>query len=703
MTRYVRALLAASLFLAGSACSKKDPLSNTDPRGESRRAVRLEVETPRTLALEFGDSSNISVRAVFADDGTPVLDREIAFSFAGNPGGSNLTALTLRTDSGGRVRNQVLAGLTRTSFSIVVSTADAEDASITVNVDGVYTGRLRAQYTYDGAFPLGAISTRIHPNAPSCSALDLENLPANEGLLIAPGPTSYVVFDDLEEGARYTVTAVAQSVSGSDVARGCVEAPAIVGRSLVTAIVPLSLGDVSLVGDYDFRTQVALSEALPGEAGATVSLISSILEDPASYLADQVYAAAQTQLGLSQGGVEALVLLYDALNDNVTFPDTDGDGKVLDDAVTQQIEAFAPPWVINTIQVGADLTQLLTNFTVGGPLEITNAVETGEGAYGLTGTWQWSDFLFRWRLNQGCDIANACCGRQRFSGEELGVVPVGAPFTGTATRTETPDVLEYDIAINEHRLELQYGQLIIAAINHIVLPELTGQNSMECALESAIGCSDAAAGTFSCGTTTPGCGCARFGEWLAGTLNLGDPAAGEALCGVAIDLGVEQIEAQLASLTTTGSDDFFVTADIVGLLADEDRDLQTDELNGGNSGAFHIQGESSAFSAGMYGQLERELCVADAGCGASETCQPKLDVLDDCEGRLVCVSKFGDGGAMASCSAADQCAGGACVNSRCFQACEGDSDCPGTMSCGADAASIAVSDTVDLVASACGM
>ena len=135
------------------------------------------------------------------------------------------------------------------------------------------------------------------------------------------------------------------------------------------------------------------------------------------------------------------------------------------------------------MSIGGDVTDLVNNLRVGGKMDIINATAEGQ----LSGNWGWDDFLFTWRYGQECDFTNTCCGRTTYSGAEVGLEPVAADFSVRRCRSasEAGDTeLAFDLSIDEHRLGLQYGTIILFTLNEFVLPELTGQDNLACAAES---------------------------------------------------------------------------------------------------------------------------------------------------------------------------------------------------------------------------
>lgn len=707
MNRYSRFTLTVVALASALACSK-DPLRSSDnPKGEDMRPVRLELQSPASVSLGFVQFADIKVKAVFADDGSPVRDRQINFVATGNPGGSTLTGASLVTDVNGTVQNRVTAGNSRTSFTIVVSTQNAAEVSVQIVVDGTYKGSLRVQYSYSEVIPLHDLTTRIHANAPACSSINLSNPPANAGVKVAASSTGHVLFENLNEGAIYTVTVSALGPGGNVVATGCKTAAAIPSGGTTTVTVPLDLGAPEFVGVYDFSTKLHTNEALPGELGQTIALIDRYLQDPANALAQDLYAEAAAE-GISQNAID-FALIFGGIDDD------DDDDMYLDDMLEAQVFTRLPQWMQDGITIGADVTNLMTNLTVGGSFEIKTASAAGAAdTYDLTGRWEWHDFLFRWRLNQGCSMNDGCCGREQFSGEQLGIVPVGADFSGSAARDRGVTThLEFDLNVPSHRLDLQYGKLVLALLNHVVFPSIAGQNSFACTMEALMGCDGP--GTFVCGGASTGvCGCATVGAWLSDSTNgFISESIGTSICQVALLAAESEIEDRLEALTYNGDDDTYFMADIVGLISDSDKDLQTDVVDAGNVASLYVDASANpvptSFTGDMFAEIERTACTSDAACSAGNSCQVRRDVLDDCEGRTVCVPRVGPGAAGQACTQGSQCGTGVCIGAtstvqgKCFATCGSDSDCPGSMSCGIDAVDVSIGTAVSVSVNACGM
>jgi len=694
LNRRTMVILAA---LIGTACSK-EKLGGVDDddtgKGGLIAPVELAIESPSTLDLGFGQSATVVARLVYAGSDRAVPGQTVTWATEAAPSGASVSETETVTDEDGRVQAQVVAGDTKGTFQVILTTPqylteELVTAQVTVNIDGVYRGDLKVDYTYDGAITLKDIETRIHPGAVNCAGIDFSALPGvveppAESMKIAPSPSATLTFGGLAEEVTHSVTAIGLNAMGEQVAFGCAVSDAIVGRGQVSVTVPLDLTPVTVVGVYDFATPFKVFEALPEPYASNVERISSFFSDPGTFIATEI----ATAMGLdpnSSDFVEA----------------------ALADLVISSVAGFVndnlPGWAMDALTIGGDLTGLLTDLKIGGKLDIQDVTDTGT----LTGHWDWTDFLWQWRQGQGCALDNVCCGRTVYSGAEMGLAPMGADITGSVAENAEANGLAFDLTIDEHRLDFQYGTIIAFLLNQFVLPELTGQSSIECAVESMLGCNGA--GEFACGqpnssTNTDPCGCDRLGAWLENEVGSAIAGLGVGACQAAMDSAATYVENELADMVFSGSDNDHILMAATALLSDDDRDLQTDLIEGTTAGSYVRNGIGSPFTGGFKADIERTLCTSDTACQTNDSCQARFHPLDTCTGRQVCVRRVGDRVAGEGCTADDQCSTGTCLNgTTCFTACGEDLDCPGSLTCGIDAAEIVVTDTATLTVNACGL
>ncbi|MBI3179288.1 MAG: hypothetical protein HYZ27_06475, partial [Deltaproteobacteria bacterium] len=570
MTRFSIGLALVMVF----GCSKRDSLGDA-PAGVQAKPIKLRLETPSQMILGFNELSAIGVRVVYLDD-TPAAGVEVSFTVNGQTGGAVLQDTSGTSGSDGRLQTLLTAGANRASFTVTVAAGIVSEV-VQVDVDGVYLGKLRVSFAYNGLVSLHQITTRLVPQQ-TCVGLDPTQPNQVVAVLPAANPSTPVEFDLLDEQRIFTVAAVALGPTGDIAATGCMVAPSIIGRNTVQVTVPLALGPQNFVGTYDFGLSLHLNEALIAQDA--VADLDAFFHDPANVIARELVDFVAAQTGMSQNEVESTLTaawVFYALMNGLA-PDADGDGEMLDDAVTYYLLDDMPAWVNDALLIGGDLTALLTDFSVGGKMHIASVDSAGA----LSGHWDWNEFLFNWRAGSGCDPTETCCGRVRLSGQEMGLVPVAADFLGQVTALNTANAIDYDLTIARHPLALEYGAIILFALNEWVLPEITGQSTLDCAVESLFGCDGL--GQFACGApnsslTSDPCGCTRAGNWIDQALGM--PGIGEPACDLAVAAAADQIESQLGALAWSGSGNDSIAIELAATWSDSDRDLHMDVFDGG--------------------------------------------------------------------------------------------------------------------------
>ncbi len=723
-----RIVTAVMVVLALGACSKRDVLNGPGKAhgvDAPKHPVTLTVETPTELTLGMEEPVAIIARVTRTDTGEPAHDRPVKFVTSGSLGGSTLTPSgEILTGEDGRVQKLLTSGTNRTDFSIIVSTPQAEGqgddprVEITVHVDGTYHGQLQVSYTYDSPVIVDQIITRVHKGAANCAGISWPTQPSSNLVdeQTASSDLDTLVFsENLIEAEIYTVTASALGIAGQQIAVGCQVADPIIGRGIVPVDVELVQRPVKLTGTYDFGAELHFNEGLPGPVGDVLEGLEQLFTDPAQMLAEQITNAAQSQLGIDPAIIEgAATAAWSAYVSswNSNHPgtaediqlDDDNDNYMVDDAIKFLLLDDAPGWVTDGLLVGGDVTGLMNHFTAGGELSIDNVTETGD----FDGRWDWNDFLFTWRLNQGCDYTDTCCGRTEYSGEEMDLEPIGAAITGTLTRNDLADRIQYDMEIDPHQMQLQYGNIALFLVEHLILPAITGQTGIDCAVESLFGCNNDRSNFVCNGPDLNGdvCGCDRVGVWLAGFVSSFlalDTSVGSAACGLVLEAADSFATGLLNDLTFGGVDNGYLQMSVGGILADDDHNLATDLIDGGSSGDLIISSYTAAFTGEVAGTIPREACSADTTCEAFESCQLKTNVLNDCEGDTVCVQRVGEKTGGESCSQGKQCRSGVCLaTNKCLEVCAQDTDCNTGLGCSDAPVTVPLGD-LDVPVSACGM
>jgi len=690
----LKALTVAALI--GAGCAESDTFSDgllpvdTTPPTEP---VTMVVETANPMDMVFNEVGDLVVKVTYAESGLAAAERPVFFSLRGAPADVELSIQAVVTDINGRAAVRVSSGATRTSFDVLAKTVQNDgtdlELPVMVVVDGVYRGDLVVGYAEQGSIETRDIETRVHEGALDCSRITAALLPETIDEASAANAAATTRFARLVEANYYTVTAVAMGPAGNPVAFGCEISPEIQGREAVTMTVDLIQYPLDIDGDYTFATDLHLNEALPPPADEIVARVEQFFVDPAGLVLYYIgeYLAANTSITAEQfenaTRAAGVLLGYDSI----------------EEALYANVIDRLPSEVIATMNVGGDVVGLMNNLRVGGDMLLSNNEGIVSGRYG------WQDFLFTWRLGSECDFTNTCCGRTTFSGEEVGLEPVGAALAGVFEEIEVERgaAPRGTIAIDEHRLDLQYGNLILFTLNQFVLPALTGQDNLACGIESIMGCEPG--GSFVCGGPNVGtCGCDRIANWLATnipSLPL-DPAVVASGCSLGMQAAQNLVQEQLNRLVFNGVDNGYLSMRMELEVVDNDFNLAGDHVEGTPIGQLQL-GDTigTEFSADLRARLDAIGCRSDKDCDGGFICGVEAQTLNTCEADFSCKAPIGARIAGERCVDNAQCASGACLDNQCFGACTVDTDCPTGKVCVADAVEWELSDGVKTSVATC--
>ena len=260
--------------------------------------------------------------------------------------------------------------------------------------------------------------------------------------------------------------------AGNPVAFGCEISPEIQGREAVTMTVALGQYPLDIDGDYTFATDLHLNEALPPPADEIVARVEQFFVDPAGLVLYYIgeYPAANTTITAEQF-------------ENATRAAGVSGYDSIEEALYANVIDRLPSEVIATMNVGGDVVGLMNNLRVGGDMLLSNNDGIVSGRYG------WQTFSSLGVLVASVTSRTPAVVVLLFSGEEVGLEPVGAALAGVFEEIEVErgSAPRGTVAIDEHRLDLQYGNLILFTLNQFVLPALTGQDNLACGIESIMG------------------------------------------------------------------------------------------------------------------------------------------------------------------------------------------------------------------------
>ncbi len=698
------------VFLGAAACSEKDVFDDKKYVAGwdvPSAPVKLIIETDTVLDLVFGEQAAILARVMYTNN-TPAPDRPVRFSILGNAQGSSLLFGDSTTGSDGRLANPLKAGPSRAAFKVRVETTQSNGDQlfelIDVEVDGIVKGRIKATFGYSDPLPLQRITARLHQGPLNCATIDFTRLPPVVQTQETTGVTRPAVFNRLPENKVYTVTVEGKGPTGNTVVVGCKIAPPVIGRGLVTVDIPLTLKQLEVDGVYDFSTNLFLSDILPPPGGEILQRIENYLVHPAEAMSEDIIGALAQQANMPPALFEGIFVAAWSVYASTLPPEVQVDYTVAG-ALDYLVFDRMPLEVNQSFNILGDVSGLLNHLMVGGQMEIKTYNEE-DGT--ITGEWGWSDFMFRWGFGEDCDPRNTCCGRRVYSGVEMGLEPIGSSFTGTVLpheRAVDEAIVQYpqfDFTMDQHRLALQYGNLILFIVNEFVLPAAIGENSLPCALEKLMGCEEG--GEFNCNGQNVGvCGCDRAGVWLADIAGM-SPSLGRTACEMGLTAAEMGIINGMNRLNYSGPENGNLSIEAEGLLSDVNQDMKGDTIEADTVGLFYF-GESAqtTFSGDMKAELGLVSCANEDLCGEGSSCGLKQDVLNACAPNQVCISSVGGRIGGARCTVDAHCKSGRCMKNRtCFAACERDTDCPGDLTCGVDAYEVELAEDIVATVTACG-
>ncbi len=728
MNREYSALALVAFMSLNASCSggnpgEIDPGDGTDPGSGLRGPVTIQLRAPLTgNIVGFGATVTLvaSVRYRRVADGNVIPNRLVSWRVEGGQG-SSVSSSAASTDSQGLSTVNFVASSRRTTATIIVETQQNDGSMVSdrrsLTIQGAYQGDLLVEYQYAGARDLGSVDTKLHLGTNNCRNINFSRLPPSVGSKVAASPSNTLTFKGLPENSTYMVTAVVAGRSGRALATGCVMSPKIVEGAVARVLMPLALESPKTTGEYEFGTTLKITDPLSSGTAQTIDDFEASMGVAGQHAVNHMIIASASYFEW----------LFD---ENLGDPFDKWDGDLLVELafssfikkLSKELSDPSPAWLSNAKVLGQDLKALLSEFGVSGRLSIDSV----DGAGGMKGRWDWTKFTMQWSKAEGCDPGNQCCGRRVFSARELGLVGMGANINGKLRLRRSSRGIPgpvYDLTIAQSRMSIQYGNLIRSLLNTLIMPEAFGDNSLYCAVEGMFGCRGG--GDFVCGAPSSTiqnargqpigeCGCSKVAynasNWMY--------ALGVDTCRDAVQEVADGLEDQILSLAWNGSNRSYLLASARFAVYDGDQDLQTDTLMGKtaeNDGIFgefvkvvpsanaaQVSEERTSFSGDILGDMVRAPCTSDDSCALDEVCTVRVDLLDECKGRQVCIKTGTGAGPEADCAEDTECATGVCLNGgKCFRACVNDYHCPIGLSCGTDAGEVSLSESMSVSVNTC--
>jgi hypothetical protein len=530
-----------------------DPGRMEPPKGEPPAGSKLVhvppscVETEVTCAGAMSINSGYQLNAkLISSDGKPIENTIIRFEIVSSDAdGANLSAANGTTDAQGIARSMLRSGSDAGSVKVRASTNDAAVRPIEfiVGVSPKGASSYNVKFTKVGNTDPKNIEVFFFKDLTTCQQFladvrkEFDNDPltspslsaefAQTGQAGADGTLPIVQLADVANGTAYTVGARAYARSNDDVevAVGCKDNnPPVTNGMPVEVIVPLLKNLPNLVGTYRVVHTFDLRDGLPQNVRTVVDLLGVLVSSPGDFIigcgcqTGGSNCMATSMCPIPTAGL--LSIIFNILPDDGVLGDlkeaiesflSSGFGQqVARDTINglfENLKSRLPSWAQTGLQVTTDIYETLKRFEVIGTIKITQQPTYALDMNGLpmvspdgellaiwdqpTNEQVWENVVFFWR--QGCNANSPPdCGRRTLANASIASngMFIKGNFSGFVVNGSK-------LHINEHSLTLNYGALILAVVEQIVLPAAFGNpniNSIEALLNQFIDCNALAEG-----------------------------------------------------------------------------------------------------------------------------------------------------------------------------------------------------------------
>jgi len=473
-----------------TSVSGPDGSDTTEPTPAGRELIVLH-DSSQPLQVRVATNQLLRVKLVDYGLGGPASDSLVSFAIRPKDGAvtgdASLSALTAFTDTSGiaavTMRANTSANL---SYLVDVSADGADRVTFEVFVADAPRGTLRVEVRYEGPIAVKNLHIRLVSGQYTCGQFNAtrptQDVLAEKTLLGIGGAD--VVWPNLPESQRFTVFATADSPRDPLAAAGCLDGVVIVPNQENKVTLTLYLLTLNPTGYYNNISTFDFTGAIPGQLGQLVDEISLLFSSPGQFLINQIKRLAALYVG------EFITNLVFGLFENAVV-------DVVDDWMFNR----SPDWLQDILTVGQDLFQIVNNLELLATLRISKLTND----YYVQGTLFWQGVALYWRV--GCPRLgqagyDPACGRNAFG---------LADFSNTQFPMDiiegrfTASIQDFDqLDIDNHVIKINYGKLILFALNELVLPALTGENNLTDAVLSFINCASIADGIYFSGLSTIG-------------------------------------------------------------------------------------------------------------------------------------------------------------------------------------------------------
>jgi hypothetical protein len=530
-----------------------DPGRMEPPKGEPPAGSKLVHVPPSCAEAEVLCALTASINSGYVlqaklvgGDGKPVENTIIKFEIVSNDAdGSNLSAANGTTDATGVAKTTLRSATDAGSVKIRASTNDAaiKPIEFIVGINPKDASSYNVKFTKVGNTDPKLIDVFFFEDLTTCQQfladvdkefdtdpLTSPSLTAEHALAGqagADGTLPIVQLTNVANGTAYTVgaRAYARSNDSVEVAVGCKDNnPAVASGMPVEVVVPLLKRLPNLVGTYRVVHSFDLRDGLPQNVRTVVDLLGVLITDPGSFVigcgcqTGGTNCMATAQCPIPTAGL--LSIIFNVLPDDGVLGDlkeaidgflSSGFGQAIArdtiNGLFENLKDRLPTWAQTGLQVTADIYDTLKRFEVIGTIKITQQPTYATDMNGLpmvspdgellaiwdqpTNEQVWENVVFFWRKD--C-TANSPpdCGKRTLANASISSSGtfIKGNFSGFVINGS-------ELHINEHSLTLNYGALILAVVEQIVLPAAFGDpaiNSIEALLNKFIDCADLAEG-----------------------------------------------------------------------------------------------------------------------------------------------------------------------------------------------------------------
>ena len=542
-----------------------NPSETKDPQGSGREIIVLH-DTSTPLQVRVTENQLLRVKVVDYASSGPAVDAGVRFSIiaGADSGNGALSSLQAYTDASGSAsvtfRSNTSANV---SYTVEVATEGAEPVRFDLFVADAPRGTLTVHLAYEGPdIDVKSVHVRLVSGQFTCGQFNPVTPPTDvvqETTVLGVG--NLVTWPNLPEAQRFTVFATADTTAHPLAAAGCLDGIVLVANQANDVTLSLSVLQLNPTGVYDSDSIFDFTGAIPGQVGAIVQELSTLFTSPGTFLIDMVKKLAAAYVG------ELITnAVFGLFEDEVA--------EVIDDWMFNE----SPSWVRDILTVGQDLFQIVNRLELLATLKISKLTNN----YYVQGVLDWDGVVLMWRYgcpHEGDPGYDPNCGRNEFS---------LAQFSNTAFPMDivegrfTASILDFDqLSIDNHTIKINYGKLIIFALNELILPALTGEHDLTDAVLSFIDCAAIADGIYFSGLATIGVDEEDIAGWCTSGVSLITNPVELILSGLAID----------SQMRMTGH----------AVLQDDDADLRVDAITDGTFlGNFESDGQVGSPFTGTW-------------------------------------------------------------------------------------------------------